>query len=299
MIRLSANENDNVDWRQVAARLRGAAIDPQGASLAANCDAVLLLAPTSNVAETGTNLLAAGKHVLQAADLCTSNEMLMQLSEAAQSSGAQFWCVNPDRFVPSRQLIREQLDKGHLGEVGLVRSHRWTERPSPGAESADALPPMLTRDLDLVLWYANHSPNRAYAVSRPVEASGSRGSIVNIHLGFEGGGMALLDYARRMPQGGGYQSLSVIGATGAAYADDHQNMQLAYDSISATPRAIQTSEGIRPLVALVQAFVDGLAAKRDMSASVAEWRAVLKVKAALEKSLASGQAVSLEGSEHA
>ena len=28
--------------------------------------------------------------------------------------------VNPDRFLPSRQLIRQQLDTGKLGEVGLV-----------------------------------------------------------------------------------------------------------------------------------------------------------------------------------
>ena len=38
--------------------------------------------------------------------------------------------VNSDQFLPSRQLIRQQLDTGKLGEVGLVRVHRW--EPSEG-----------------------------------------------------------------------------------------------------------------------------------------------------------------------
>ena len=38
--------------------------------------------------------------------------------------------INPDRFLPSRQLIRQQIEAGKLGEVGLIRIHRWEHNDS-------------------------------------------------------------------------------------------------------------------------------------------------------------------------
>ena len=105
--------------------------------------------------------------------------------------------------------------------------------------------------------------------------------------------MALIDYSSALPPGAGYQSMSVIGSAGAAYADDHQNIQLLYQGDD--PRAVRTDEGIRQLVNLAQEFVDALQANRDLSASVASWRNTLAVAGAVQESLASGQAVSLEG----
>ena len=298
MIRLASFGLDKAAQTLLASRLRGVELvcdlDAENANPPADCDAVALWGSPSSANELALTCLADKKPVLLAADLCTSSEMLGSLYEAVKSSGTQLWCVNPDRFMPSRQLIREQLEKGHLGDVGLVRSHRWTERPSAGLESSIELPPVLARDLDLALWYVGREPSRAYAVSRPVEADRSRGDLVNVHLGFRGGAKALLDYARRTPPGHGYQSLSVIGSTGAGYADDHQNMQLVF-AAGGAPRAVQTGEGIRPLVALVQAFVDGLAAGRDLSSSVAQWQAVLRVRDGLQRSIESGQAITWEG----
>jgi len=54
-------------------------------------------------------------------------------------------------------------------------------------------------------------------------------SYVQIHLGFEGGGMALIDRSRSLPVGSApYFSSTVIGRTGAAYADDHHNTHLLF-----------------------------------------------------------------------
>jgi predicted dehydrogenase len=206
-------------------------------------------------------------------------------------NGAQVAVVNPDRFLPSRQLIRQQLDAGRLGQPGLVRIHRWehprSERDAsvPGADMA--------RDADTALWLMGASPELVYALERGGEGEGaSAGRSTQVHLGFAGGGMALLDYTNQLPAGDGYRSLSLIGSTGAAYADDHQNAQLLYRGGRA--QAVPAAEDSMQVVALVQDFVAALAEGRDLSPSVSGWRRALAVVAAARRSIQTRQAITLE-----
>jgi hypothetical protein len=102
--------------------------------------------------------------------------------------------------------------------------------------------------------------------------------------------MALLDFTDRLPPGDGYRSLSVIAFNGAAYADDHQNMQLVYRGGS--PQAVRTEERAGQLAAIAQDFVDGLRTGRDLTtASETAWRDVFVVADAVGQSITCGQAV--------
>lgn len=178
---------------------------------------------------------------------------------------------NPDRFLPSRQLIRQQLDSGKLGEVGLVRVHRW--EPNVPHE-INGLPTGLLRDLDLVLWLVGKFPDSIHAVSRlKSNAAGSR--LIQVHLGFPGGAMALIDYSNQLPEGDGYQSLSVIGSTGAAYADDHQNTQLVFRG--GRPQAVRAEETGRRHTTAVQERIESLQAGRDVPSAVADWQRVVEL----------------------
>ena len=205
---------------------------------------------------------------------------------------------NPDRFLPSRQLIRQQLDSGKLGDVGLIRVHRW--EPTVGHVSnvpgltrhvenvpheINGLPTGLMRDLDLVLWLVGKLPNSIHAVSRS-ESHDSQSKFIQVHLGFPGGAMALIDYSNQLPEGDGYQSLSVIGSTGAAYADDHQNMQLVFRGGNA--QAVRAEETGRRHAALIQEFVDGLQAGREVSSAVADWQRVVDLANAVTRSMTTG-----------
>ena len=203
--------------------------------------------------------------------------------------------VNPDRFLPSRQLIRQQLDTGKLGEVGLVRVHRWEptvlhDLNVPGLtrhveivpHEINGLPTGLLRDLDLVLWLVGKSPDSIHAVSRS-QSNDSQSRFIQVHLGFPGGAMALIDYSNQLPEGDGYQSLSVIGSTGAAYADDHQNMQLVFRG--GRPLAVRAEETGRRHAALIQEFVEGLQAGRGVPSAVADWRRVIDLANAVTQSM--------------
>ncbi len=96
--------------------------------------------------------------------------------------------------------------------------------------------------------------------------------------------------ADALPPGDGYSSLSVIAASGAAYADDHQNMQLHYQG--GPPQAVRTDERAAQFAAIAQEFVNALRDSRAVAAS--DWKAVFAVANAVSKALASGRAVALE-----
>ena len=197
--------------------------------------------------------------------------------------------VNPDRLLPSRQLIRQQLDAGKLGDVGLLRIQRWETRPSQS--TPHGLPPSLWRDLDLALWLIGQSPTHVFALKTPDEASAeSSGCSVQVHLGFSGGAMALIGYSNQLPTGDGYQALTVIGSAGAAYADDHQNRQLVFRGGSA--QAVRATECDERHSTKVREFDNGLS-MNSSPAELADVQRVNLVAEAVQRSLDSRQAVVL------
>jgi predicted dehydrogenase len=298
MIRLAIAGETPAAWESVAPRLRGATIDSfldeaPGQAPATTCQAVVVVGSLRSDKGSIEYLLHAGKHVLLAAGPCLPSVDLMTLWAAARQVGVQLSVVNPDRYLPSRQLIREQIG-GNLGAAGLVRMHRW--EPASERPLADSLgvPGALVHDLELALSFFGCLPERVYALEHHAkERALSALRFLQVHLGFRTGGMALIGYDQRLPSGDGYQSLSVIGSDGAAYADDHQNMQLVYRG--GRPQAVRTEEGARQRAALVQDFIDALHAGRDLSASAAVWRGVFTVVNAVSQSLTSRRAIPLGG----
>jgi predicted dehydrogenase len=283
VIRLVVGAEEAVT-RQLAARLRGASVETRlgdGSTLPPDtCDAAVYLdlRPEPEVLE---RLLSRGTHVLVTPCACWSGDALERLS-VARRSGTQLAVSSPDRFLPSRQLIRQQLDAGRLGEPGLVRIHRWLHLLDPESEGPhEPLPIAMTQDIDVALWLMGEAPDVVYAVERAGEDRGGRST--QVHLGFPGGGMALIDYSDQLPRGDGYQSLSLIGSAGAAYADDHQNRQLLYRG--GRPEAVRVDERGRQFLELVQAFVSDLEQGRDLAASVSTWRTVLAVADAARQSV--------------
>ena len=86
-------------------------------------------------------------------------------------------------------------------------------------------------DIEIAVRLFGSLPERLFTLG-DFESTG----YIQIHLGFPGGGMAVIDYSRGLPGHADYDSLSVIGSSGAAYADDHHNSHLLYSSDG--PRAV-------------------------------------------------------------
>src|SRR4029079_333800 len=91
--------------------------------------------------------LELGKPVLLTADSCQSTVKLQALFARAKQNQAPLVVVNSERYAPSRQLIRPQLDPGKLGKPGLIPLHHW-QRPDAAAV-CQGLSTALVCDLDL------------------------------------------------------------------------------------------------------------------------------------------------------
>ena len=143
------------------------------------------------------------------------------------------------RSLPSVRKIKQEIDVGNLGLPGLLRLHDWDRSRALDDQR-------LAEHIDVASWCFGQLPCLVYAISRS--------DYVQIHLGFEGDGMAIIDIDAGDALGGSYQSLHLIGSRGTAYADDHDNMQLAIDSQGIA--AIPTTQRDVAWVNLLQAFCE-------------------------------------------
>ena len=124
----------------------------------------------------------------------------------------------PKRFSPEVIALRESLDAGNLGKLGLIRMHLWNQQQSDGIQE-------MVHAIDLTLWFFGTEPKYIHGTT----SAENEVKCSLIHLGFECGGMALLDFTNSLPTGDNYESLSLIGSKGAAYADDHRNRNLFFN----------------------------------------------------------------------
>lgn len=150
----------------------------------------------------------------------------------------------PWRFIPAIQSVKASIDAGKLGEIGLIRMHRWSSKVHDSA-----IPDRMIPAIDIATWFFGEQPRKVFSLK-----SSSISDYVQLHLQFEGGGMVVIDDTTALPEGGDYFSLTVIGGTGAAYADDHRNMNLIVDGVH--PHAVRTEQGAIHITRQLQEFVN-------------------------------------------
>ena len=270
MIRLAICGVEGPNLQSLASRLRCAVVDPPGGR-----DAAVVLDHSADAVATAEMFLRSGMSVLISTAICPSLQSLEKFVEPCRRGTGRLAVLNSRRYLPSLRLIKDQIEAGKLGAVGLVRLHHWEPDDKVSREAA------LANNFDLAAWMVGAHPACLYAVA---DASGS---YTQVHLGFAGGAAALIDVSLPRPAPapmagtirGDCRSFSVIGANGAAYADD----------------TMREPEGRLSVAAMVQEFVDGLESGRDFSPTVKDWRRVLQATESARRSLATHQAERLEG----
>ena len=147
------------------------------------------------------------------------------------------------RFEPEALSIRQSLESGHIGRLGLVRQHAWAPQDRAMTEHEKI------GIIDLALWFFDGTPEVVHTTARHPQST-------LLHLGFKGGGMALITLVESLPPGDGYRSLCVIGSNGAAYADDHRNKHLLFTGGS--PRAVEQKQRHAFIQPMLEAFLKDL-----------------------------------------
>jgi predicted dehydrogenase len=188
----------------------------------------------------------SGKHVLVDAPVTDSIADVESLLDAVQRAKVVLNVGRLPGHTPAMQTIMNRVTSGKLGAPGLLRVHRWTSHDN------QSLAGKTFGDIAQAIEIFGARPTHIYAVERV-----SR-SYLQIHLGFPNGGMAVFEYAGQLPERQGYDSLSLIGSTGAAYADDHHNMQLML--AGKNPIALMSDSGnsrFHELETFIQQIVSG------------------------------------------
>ena len=218
----------------------------------------------------------SGKHVLVDAPVVVSPEEADSLLDAVKKKGVVFNVGKLPRHTPAIRTIIDRLASGKLGTPGLLRVHRWT---SHGEESLAA---RTFGDIALAIEIFGSQPTHIYAIER------MSCNYLQLHCGFTHGGMAVLDYAGRLPDGQGYDSLSLIGSIGAAYADAHHNTHLLF--AGKNPTALISDSGNSRYHEL-HAFVQQIAKSESCAADCEMILAVHRVISGVRRSIESSQAL--------
>ena len=246
-----------LDGAPAAAR-RGAArgslelVDRFQTADAGRVDGVVVGGPLERRAERVNDHLRAGVAVLADAPLAADAAEHDALVQTAEAGAGRLLLAYRQRWRPEVAAVAAAVEAGELGLTGLVRLHAW-RAPEPGGEAATAA---LRDAVDTVLLLAGAAPE-------VVHAAGDDACLL-VHLGFAGGGMALLDLASS--PGEPYDSLTVIGADGAAHAEEHRNVQLLYDRRGLQGMPLRGDAELGLLRAFAGGAYSGTAHERAVSA---------------------------------
>lgn len=253
--------------RPVAAR----SLDEFLQAHADGCDAVVIHGNAEDAEQSALAAIARGKHVLVASPMASSSQAASKLVAASAEAGVVLMAGHSWRFRPSHREIKSALDAGSLGAPALVRIHAWRSIPQTTAELVlgDAL-----SALDLATWLFGERPQHLYAVGHA--------GYLQIHCGFAAGGMAVIDCSGDA-KGADYLAATLIGSTGAAYADDHRNRNLLFDGSSA--HAIHTGEGSFAELAQLAEFVAAVEEGRPPAVTGEVARQAIELAEAAHQSL--------------
>ena len=265
-------------------------------------DAVVVDAPVGSRDQLAAKAAEAGKHVLVETPIALSTAAADAVADAAMGSGVRLMVGNLPRYAPAGATVREALDSGELGEPGLLRIHRWEPLdtgswPTLENEQGSVVVRNLSADIDLAIWLFGGLPSEVYATGRKISHGGiDQPDYVQVHLGFDGGGMSVIDYSASLAQGPGYHFLSMIGSKGAAYADDHHNVNLVYGN--GGTRALDPGHGVGHILAQLQEFADAIHGGRDPATTGVNGRSAVLVAEAAAESMSCGKTARLVGGQY-
>ena len=278
--------------RALGADLISTSLDDLLNSHADAVDAVVIATPNNTHALIAEQAARAGKHVLVEAPIGLDLASTDVVIEACRGANVRLMVGAAMRFAPAALEVRNAVDNGEVGIPGLMRTHRWASAADHPADSwqLDATlsgGPFIheaMNEIGLAGWLFGGPAETVFGLASYIQPAEH---CVQVHLGYTGGAMALIDFATTMPPGDGYRSFALIGSAGSVYADDHQNVQLNFRGGHAD--ALVTPGTDAAIQSQLQEFVDAIEQDRDPMSNGSESRTALQVATAALQSAGSGQ----------
>jgi myo-inositol 2-dehydrogenase / D-chiro-inositol 1-dehydrogenase len=170
-------------------------------------DGAVVAAPSTLHLELVSRLLDAGVPTLCEKPCGTRPEEARAAFRRAEETGTPLQIGYWRRFVPELDALRRRVAAGELGDVLLVRSEQWDERPPPVSfrvASGGILIDMGVHELDQIRWLTGEELDcragvaATAGVDPPVD--GDPESIEAV-FSLSGGGLGVVSLGRRFPPG--------------------------------------------------------------------------------------------------
>ncbi|RWN21337.1 MAG: Gfo/Idh/MocA family oxidoreductase [Mesorhizobium sp.] len=190
------------------------AIEPDQLFVRDDIDAIVMALPPQFHADLAVRAVAAGKDVLVEKPIALTVADAERAVQAAKDKGRVFMVGHVLRFHPAFETLKGLIDKGELGEVRYIHSHRLglgkfhTEN--------DALWDLAPHDLSMIL---------AITGTEPIEVRGEGAALLDnlsdfahLHMRFPNGLRSHLFTSRLNPYR--ERRLTVVGTKAMAVFDD-------------------------------------------------------------------------------
>lgn len=263
---------------------------------ASDCDAVIIVAPTSLHDELARLAMTAGKAVLVEKPLTDRTASADALALDTARFDGPVMTGHLYHFNPAVAVIADRIRSGALGTLRAMTATRMAF--SPIRPDVDALWDLAPHDVAMFLEFAGQLPERVYAEHSAYIRAG-RADVAFATLRFRGGAIADLrvswDYPFRE------RIVSVVGSRETIVFDDGaaEKLTLYHAGDDAPDNRDGTVEklphpGEQPLIAQIRHFVECVRSGRRTEVDFDAGARVVRVLAALDRSAETGLPVTLE-----
>lgn len=197
-------------------------------------DAVLIALPTSLHRMATERAAAAGKHVFCEKPIARTVEDATAMTEACAKAGVIFQVGHVVRFYSEYARIKQVIDEGTLGQIGMVRTMRRSgpvmERSPWFADlekNGGIIIDLMIHDLDTLRWYFG-DVERVYAHGLSYTEWQQTRDVAMASLRFRNGVIAHLDAS--WAHGGFYTAIEVAGEKGLLSHNSRKSATLTFES---------------------------------------------------------------------
>ena len=253
--------------------------------------------PTALHKDLALQAAGEGRHVILEKPIARTTEDAREILDAFSGGGPRLFVGHVVRFFPEYVGIREKIEAGELGTIGVVRTSRrspfltgWNDWYADWRVSGGVLVDLLIHDFDFLRWTLGNI-ERVYA--RGVQGREyNRLDYALVTLRFEGGAIAHVEGHWGYPGPFNY-SIEVAGSRAILTADSTE--PAALDLVGSRAEAPDLASGKSPYERELAHFVRCIATGEEPVVKPEDAYEALRISLAATASVMKGEPVTLGG----
>ena len=265
---------------------------------AEDVEVVDICLPTAFHKDLAVKAAGEGRHVILEKPIARTIEDAREILEAFSGDGPRLFVGHVVRFFPEYVGIKEKIDAGELGTIGVVRTSRrspfltgWNDWYADWRSSGGVLIDLLIHDFDFLRWTLGEV-ERVYA--RGVQGREyNRLDYALVTLRFEGGAIAHVEGHWGYPGPFNY-AIEVAGSRALLTADSTEPATLEIIRTPDAPDEVpDLASGTSPYEAELAHFIHCIATGEKPIVEGRDAYEALRIGLAATESVFSGEAVTL------